>query len=161
MAVWQFNVALVPRGWIDSGGDVADLFGQEGFDPAMAWRQYDDARLEGVLSRVLSRGRSWHPELTSWGNAETDDIQLWRTDKYVESIHVRFDLRKPNMTLFREVVEIARELALVIVVVEARNVVPADTQRLLRAAAESEAALFSVDPASFLLQAKAANARPS
>ncbi len=49
MAVWQFNVALVPQSWIDSGGDVASLFEEEGgFDPALAWRQYDLPQLEGA-----------------------------------------------------------------------------------------------------------------
>lgn len=67
MAVWQFNVAFIPQSWIDSGGDVASLFEEEeGFDPALAWRHYDNAQLEQVLSRVLSKGKSWHSDLTLW-----------------------------------------------------------------------------------------------
>ena len=160
MAVWQFHIAFVPQGWINSGGDVDSLFEEaEGFDPALAWRQYEDAQLERVLGRVLSNGKSWHSGLTFWGNVETDDIQLWRSEGRVESIRVRFDLRKPNMTLFREVVNIARELGLAILVPGTRSVLPVAVQPLLRAAAESEAAHFALDPASFLLQFEAANAR--
>lgn len=160
MAVWQFNVAFIPQSWVDSGGDVASLFEEEGgFDSAWAWRRYANARLEGVLSRVLTKGKSWHSDLTHWGNAETDDVQLWHRDGRVESIQVRFDLRKPDMGLFREVVNIARELELAIVVPGTKSVLPLDIQRLLRAAAESEAAHFALDPASFLLQADAANVR--
>lgn len=159
MAVWQFNIALLPQSWISSGGNAEHLFGPEGFDPALAWHRYNHAQLEAVLSRALSSGKSWHTDLTLWGNVETDHIQLWRTKGNVKSIQVRFDLRKPNMALFRTVVEIARELDLVILVLETMRVVPLEIQRLLRAAAESEAAHFSIDPASFLLQVEPANAR--
>jgi hypothetical protein len=160
MAIWQFNVAFVPQSWIDSGGDVTSLFEEEtGFDPARAWRQYHNPRLEEVLSRVLSKGKSWHADLTLWGNEETDDVRLWRRKGSVESIHVHFDLRKPNMSLFREVVNIARELELAIVVLGTKSVLPSGIQQLLRAAAESEAAHFALDPASFLLQVDPANAR--
>lgn len=160
MAVWQFNVAFIPQSWINSGGDVASLFEEElGFDPAFAWRQYDDAQLEQGLSRILSKGKSWHSDLTLWGNVETDDIQLWRRQGRVESIGVRFDLRKPNMALFQEVVDIAQELGLAILVLGTRRVLPSAVQPLLRAAAESEAAHFALDPASFLLQLEAVNAR--
>ncbi len=110
-------------------------------------------------SRVLSKGKSWHLDLTLLGKAEADDIQLWRREGKVESVQVRFDLRQPNMTLFREVVSIARELGLAIVVLETKSVLPLDIQRLLRAAAESAAAHFVVDPESFLLQAEATNAK--
>ena len=159
MAVWQFSVAFVPQNWIESGGDVASLFEEEGFDPALAWRHYDDAQLEDALGKVLSKGTSWHSSLTLWGNVETDDIQLWRSEGGVESVRVRFDLRKPNMALFREVVNIARELRLAIVVLGTKGVVPCAVQPLLRAAAESEAAHFALDPGSFLSQLEAANAR--
>jgi hypothetical protein len=160
VAVWQFNVAFVPQSWIDSGGAVASLFEEEGgFDPALAWRRYDTAQLEEALSRVLSKGKSWHSDLTILGKAEADDIQLWRRDGKVESVQVRFDLRRPNMALFREVVDIAREFELVILVLETKRVVTSDTRRLLRAAAESAAAHFVIDPESFLLQVEATNAK--
>jgi hypothetical protein len=159
VAVWQFKVAFLPQSWINSGGDVACLFGEDGFDSASAWWRYEDARLEAVLGRALTRGRSWHSDLTLWGNAEKDDIQLLRTKGRAESIQVRFDLRNPNMTLFRDVVAIAQELELAILVLGTKSLVPGDVHRLLRAAAESEAAHFSVDPASFLSQVQPANAR--
>ena len=159
MAIWQFNIAFLPQSWINSGGDVASLFGEQGFDPTSAWRLYDDTQLEAVLGRVLNKGKSWHSDLTLWGNVEADDIQLWRSEGNVESIQVRFDLRKPNMALVREVVSIASALELAILVPGTKRLVPLDIQKLLRAAAESDAAHFAVDPASFLLQVETANAR--
>jgi hypothetical protein len=157
MALWQFNVALLPQSWLDGGGDVIDLFGEEGFESVAAWRGYDEIRLQNSLDEILSRGKSWHPELTLWGSNDSDDIQLWRDAGEVVSVQVRFDLRKPNMALFGEVVDITRALRLAILVLATRRILPADIGDLIRAAAESDAAHFVVDPASFLSDLQAAN----
>lgn len=160
MAVWQFTIAFVPQAWLDAGGDVHALVaGEEGFDAAPAWRSYRHAHLEGALGSALSKGKSYHSEVTVWGTEQTDDIQLWRRNGKVHSINVRFDLRQPNMALFQQVIHIAQELRLAIVTLETMSVVPLDVLRLLRAAAESRAAHFVLDPASFLSQMESANTR--
>lgn len=161
MAVWQFTITFVPQDWLDAGGDVHALFADEGgFDATAAWWSYRHAQLEEVLgSAALSRGKSYHSDLTVWGTEPTDDIQLWRRKGKVHSITVRFDLRQPNMALFQQVIHIARELRLAIVTLETGSVVPLDVLRLLRAAAESRAAHFVLDPASFLSQMESANTR--
>lgn len=161
MAVWQFNIALLPRSWIEAGGDVGVLFGEEGFEPAAAWRGHEEDRLEESLNAVLPRARSWHAELALWGSAEGDSIQVWRQRGRVESIQVRFDLRSPNMALFRKLVDFARASRLAIVVLATQAVLAADPHQLIRAAAESDAAHFAIDPASFLMNVSAVNAKAS
>lgn len=161
MAVWQFDVALLPQSWIEAGGEVGVLFGEEGFEPAVAWRGYEDAGLEESLDVMLPRAKSWHADLALWGSYESDCIQSWRHRGRVESIEVRFDLRNPNMALFRELVNFAHTSRLAIVVLATKAVPAADTHRLIRAAAESDAAHFVVDPASFLMNVTAVNAKAS
>lgn len=161
MAVWQFNVALLPLRWIEAGGAVGGLFGEEGFEPAVAWRGYEDVRLEESLDAVLPRAKSRHAELALWGSAEGDSIQLWRHRGRVESIQVHFDLRNPNMALFRQLTDFARAANLAIVVLATQAVLAADPHQLIRAAAESDAAHFVVDPASFLMNVSAVNAKAS
>jgi hypothetical protein len=157
VAIWQFRVALVPQSWIDSGGDVESLFGEQGFEAAVAWRGYQNEKLNECLSGVLSKGKSWQSDLTLFGKTDADDIQVWRKRGEVESIQVSFDLRNPNMPFFRVVAEVARQLRLTFVCLEGRRVLGSDTQRLLRAAAESDAAHFTLDPQSFLMQVDTAN----
>jgi hypothetical protein len=160
VAVWQFTIAFLPQAWLDAGGDVQALFDDDGnFDATLAWWSYRHARLEEVLGSTLSKGKSHHSDLTVWGTEQTDEIQLWRRKGKVRSINVRFDLRQPNMTLFQQAIRIARELGLAIVTLETMSVVPLDVLRLLRAAAESRAAHFVLDPASFLSQMESANTR--
>jgi hypothetical protein len=159
VAVWQFAVAFLPQDWLDAGGDVLSLFAEGTFDASAAWWSYRDPKLEEVLGSALSKGKSWHSDLTIWGSEQTDDIQLFRSKGRVGSIVARFDLRQPNMALFQQVIRIAQELRLAIVTLETMNVVPLDVQPLLRAAAESRAAHFVLDPASFLSQMESANTR--
>jgi hypothetical protein len=160
VAVWQFTIAFLPQDWLDAGGDVHALFeDQGGFDSSPAWGSYRHAQLEEILGTALSRGKSWQTQLTVWGTQQADDIQLWRRSGKVHSLTVRFDLRHPNMALFQQVIHIAQELRLAIVALDTRSVVPLDVLRLLRAAAESQAAHFVLDPASFLSQMESANSR--
>jgi hypothetical protein len=159
VAVWQFTVALIPQGWIESGGIVGNLFGEQGFEPASAWLAYDDSRIEESIDAVLPQGKSWHPDLKFWGNVTTDDIQMFRVRGRVESMRIRFDLRNPNIRLFHDTVRLAQDLRLAIVSLSMRRSIPLDMSQLLRAAAESDAAHFAMDPESFLLQAAAQNDR--
>jgi hypothetical protein len=84
---------------------------------------------------------------------------LWLKGIQVESVQVRFDLREPNIGLFRNLASVSRALGLVIVALGSRALVAADAHQLLRAAAESDTAHFVVDPELFLLNAVAANDR--
>lgn len=161
MLVWQFSIAFVPQDWLDAGRDVHALFGEEGFDAAPAWWSYRHPKLEELLGSALSKGKSWHSDFTVWGNEQTDAIQLSRRKGKVSSIVVRFDLRRPNMTLVQHVVYMAKELRLAIVVLETESLVQPDVEQLLRAAAESKATHFVLDPESFLSQLESANSRPA
>ncbi|WP_129641433.1 hypothetical protein [Peristeroidobacter agariperforans] len=161
MAVWQFTIALLPQDWLDAGGDVLSLFAEGCFDASSAWRSYRHPQLEQILGSALSQGKSWSSQLTLWGSEQTNDIQLFRSKDRVDSVVVRFDLRQPNMALFQQVIRIAQQLRLAIVTVETMSIVPLDVLRLLRAAAESRAAHFVLDPASFLSQMESANTRPA
>jgi hypothetical protein len=159
VAVWQFNIALLPQAWLDAGGNVHALFDEHGFDAAPAWGSYRHPKLEELLGNPLRKGKSWYPDLTLWGNGQTDYIQLLRRRGNVQSVVVRFDLRRPNMTLVQHVIFIAHELRLAIVALETESVVPPDVEQLLRAAAASKATHFVLDPESFLSQMESANTR--
>ncbi|MFC4310319.1 hypothetical protein ACFPN2_14595 [Steroidobacter flavus] len=159
MAVWQFSIAFVPQDWIDAGGDVHSLFDERGFDAAAAWGSYRHPNLEQILGSALSQRKSWHSDLIAWGSEQTDGIQLSRRKGKVSSVVAYFDLRQPNMTLVQQVIHMAQELRLAIVVVETSSVLPLDVDQLLRAAAESKAAHFVLDPASYLAQMETANSQ--
>ena len=159
MAIWQFKIALLPQRWIDTVGDVLSLVDAEGYESAAAWRGYDKCQLQDMLGALLPQGRSWHADRVVWGKVDSDDIQLWSSNGEVEFVQVRFDLRNPNFAMFRQVATLAKELHLGILALEVKTLLGPEPDRLLRAAAESAAAHFVVDPESFLLEASAINER--
>ena len=111
----------------------------------------DGVALQGRIEGILPRGRSWYPEVFIWGSEQGSDIQLSLENARVESLGIRFDLRTPDMQLFRAVFRLAEECGLVILDLARKCALP-DLNGLIRAAAESDAAHFVLDPASFLAQ---------
>jgi len=95
--------------------------------------------------------------MSLWGSAEADGIQLWRENHQIIDLVVRFDLRRPNIGLIRALVEVASTLDLAILDYAQRRVLARDPVVMLRAAAESGAAHFVIDPLSFLEQLSADN----
>ena len=151
MAVWQFKVTIVPKQWLDVGGSVASLIAEEGWETAGAWAAFDARNLAERIAEILPRGKSWHAAIATWGSDQGDDIQLFADKGRVESLSVRFDLRNPNMALFRAIWDLAQESQLAILDMAQKRAVQS-VKELLRAAAESDAAHFVLDPASFLSQ---------
>ncbi len=151
MAVWQFQVTLVPKRWLEAGGSIAALFSEEGWDPAVAWSSFDGEGIDERLGRVLPPGKSWSASLSQWGSDELDDIRLWRDNGRIASLFVRFDLRTPNMALFRDVARFVGEHHLAMIDPACKRRIH-DLEGLLRAAGESNAAHFVLDPLSFLSQ---------
>ncbi|HEY4365634.1 MAG TPA: hypothetical protein VGN07_00230 [Steroidobacteraceae bacterium] len=152
MAIWQFNVELIPATWLAAGNDIESLFGEEGFDALPAWAAYEDPGLEQRLGMLLPRSRSWNPAQIVWGSQDGNDIRLSRRHEGIGCVAVHFDLRNPNMLLIRAIADLARDLELAILVPEVRRIATSDVEALLRFAAESSAAHFVLDPQSFLSQ---------
>jgi len=151
VAVWQFKEALIPKRWLNAGGKIAALLTDDGWETAIAWEGVHGDALKSRIEAILPRGKSWSPSLTVWGSAEYNDIQLFEEGGCVESLNVRFDLRKPDMGLFKSIVDLAQDCGLAVVdMARKRNV--SDLNALVRAAAESGAAHFVLDPVSFLDQ---------
>lgn len=159
MAIWQFKVILVAGAWLEGGGDVGALGAEPGRDPGAAWSMTEPPGLDARLSGLLPPRKSWQPRLALWGASGRDEIELWRERARIGSINVRFDLRAPNMALLRKIVELAADLGCRIFVPGERRVIASDIDALLKAAGESDAAHFTLDPSSFLSEIDPVNAR--
>src|SRR5690606_8023898 len=138
-ALWQFKVTLLPERWIDAGGDPESLFSDDGYDTSPTWTDADVIMLASEMGTILPQGSSWSPALKLWGGEETDDIHLLLENGKVLDLSIRFDLRHPNMALFKSTVAAAERLKMVILDVEHKRVVARDARSLLQAASKSSA----------------------
>ena len=151
MALWQFKIALIPKLWVDTGGAVLALFNADAYEESSAaWVDFSNELLEERIGSLLPASKSWYSDLTCWGSNSTNDIQLWCEHGQVQSLTIRFDLRSPDMALFAAVANEAQKLGLSVLDLGATQIIGAELTSLLRAAAESDAGRFTLDPSAFL-----------
>lgn len=150
MARWQFSVGLVPQVWLDSGGRVESLFGDEGHVLSEAWEGVQPVGLRERLNALLPSQKSWSESLSCWGDEQGDDIHLMEDDGNIVDLSVRFDLRRPNMDFFASIVEIAIDLDFGMLDLERQCVIERTSRSLRRAAAHSETARFVADPKAYI-----------
>ncbi len=151
MAIWQFSVEFIPRAWLDAGGQADALFGEEGHNAHLAWRDHSPlADLDVLFSGVLPEAESWHEQLTLWGDEKRTDAHVWRRGGRVESIGLRFDVRDSDARLLSEIAEIASGLDCVLLIPETKRVIEPTVFALNHAMRESRAARFVQDPVAFL-----------
>jgi ParB-like nuclease family protein len=143
VAVWQFAIALFPQRWLDGGGVVDALYGNDGYSTRAAWVAGDLELIKCRMGGILPVSESWSESLLFWGAEETNDIHLLVESGRVVSLSVRFDMRHPNMTLFGHVVAAAEDLRLVLLDVGRKRIVPRDVNTLLQAAAASRAGVYA------------------
>lgn len=116
MAVWQFDVYLVPH--VEAEPILEAPFAQEPFtwlDEAAREREWW-ARAQPVpgyaeaFDAVAPRARSWAPDLLQWGAEDGNRIDVWREGGRVSSILVRIDMRASTERFAERVADVALDL---------------------------------------------------
>jgi hypothetical protein len=78
MAIWQFELELLPRAWFGETGEPIDVLYRNGnCDASIAWRDHQPTSdIQGQMSSVLPVRKSWSNELKLWGDEMRSDIRL-------------------------------------------------------------------------------------
>jgi hypothetical protein len=157
VAVWQYDVALVPRaGVIRLHGQIPDEL--PGF--RAVWNPEEEleresptywAEGEGPEALADEIGASLHP-CPSWsdhalmfGDEKGHKLELWKG----ESVIFRFDLRKPDMELLRAVVRFAQAHDLLWVSDTFGRPTLPELQPIIRDIQASDAYRFCSDPLAY------------
>ena len=112
MAIWQYGIMLLPRQWAEANKHkVMDFLTDDGWELGEAWQEWVEVRSpEKIIDQHMTRAKSWHEDLTVWGDEQTDDIGLFREVGKIESLHIRIDVRKKYLEMVQKSVIIAKEL---------------------------------------------------
>ena len=155
MAIWQFQFYFIPAEWASKAkSNIESLFSEEGFDTSLAWKGYSsDLDVESIVQELLPLGKSWHKDLTVYGDLDTTDIQIWKRDKVVESIGVRLDLRQTSEKFLEQLINISKNLNFWLLFPELMLLEKPDLNILITKIRESNAARFVNNPEKFLRQA--------
>jgi len=153
MAIYQFNIELIPKKWVHKNPDVDvnKLFDSGIYDTILTWKNYSLLiDLSSEISKILLPSKSWHKDLAVWGDDEYSDIQVWSNNNKIESILIRLDLREDIEFLKRNIIELANVLSCYFFLPAERKIIKPDIEELNQAISHSKAMSFINNPTSFL-----------
>lgn len=151
MAIYQFVIELIPKAWFEKNKNKIFelLYDTEGYNTSIAWDvDWETKSIEQALSVMLPLKKSWHEDLTVWGDEERSDINLWKKNGGIESIRIRFDLRDNVELLKASIVSFSEKFPCVFFIPETKEIINPDLAALNLAISKSNAQKFVKNPRS-------------
>lgn len=158
MAIYQFVIELIPNLWVkENGNSAVDLLcsSADAYDTSIAWESnFQPESFEHILSDILPLKKSWHEDLTIWGNEEFNDIQIWKKNGSVESIKIRLDLRSNNDDLKIKIINLSKILNCDFFIPSVKKIIKPNIEYLNEIIASSNSAKFVNSPGKFFDELK-------
>lgn len=111
MAIWQFEILLVPRERVvQELGAVDARMTREKWEATDWWSQHQPpSDFQSRIGALLPPYKSWSREILMWGSEDADRIHICLDDarERVEEVSIRFDLRLPCEQFARAITEFA------------------------------------------------------
>ncbi len=154
MAIWQFDIALVPETALAADPDLfVHSVTPEGVETAAWWSSISvPSDLESRLGEILPKGDSWSDELSVWGTDDGHRIDLWLIGDAIESLAVRIDAREDASDFVKAVCAFAQSMQCRFYGYESRAEIEPTTAALHAAIQVSDATKFARDPRGFLTE---------
>ncbi|MFZ1557171.1 MAG: hypothetical protein WAT38_13390, partial [Nitrospira sp.] len=112
MAVWQFQIELVPKAVAEANSLRAGMVLTEEQRESVVW--WKDQRLPVTLLRdvekMLPSGKTWSKDLEVLGSLETSCLTILREGESLVEVQFRFDLREVAVELLETAVQFSRDL---------------------------------------------------
>jgi hypothetical protein len=155
MAVWQFQIELVPKAVAEANSLRAGMVLTEEQRESVVW--WRDRRLPVTLLRdvekMLPSGKTWSKDLEVRGSLDTSCLTILREGESLVEVQFRFDLRETSIELLETAVQFSRDLQCWLIS-EGGKVIEPGLSALKDAIRESSAFQFVKDPLSFLSRLK-------
>ena len=151
MAVWQFQIELVPKAVAEANSlRTGMVLTEEQRESVVWWR---DQRLPLTLLRdvekMLPSGKTWSKDLEVLGSLETSCLTILREGESLVEVQFRFDLRETTIELLETAVQFSRDLQCWLIS-EGGKVIEPGLSALKDEIRGSTAFQFVKDPLSFL-----------
>ncbi len=156
MALWQFDVRIVPRTALakTTGNIPLAVSESEYLNEDHNWSEH--GTLDGLaekLSQFLNARKTWSLDLKGWGDEEGDRVDVFCHGNVPESWSVRFDMRTPNHSFIIKIVDLAGEFDGVFITQE-RYVISPSYSKLLTRMQRSSSFKFVENPEKFFERLK-------
>ncbi|HEX5220979.1 MAG TPA: hypothetical protein VFZ59_15550 [Verrucomicrobiae bacterium] len=158
MAVWQYDVSLVPRSGVvlHHGGIPEELPGYRAvmnpdeMETGPFPNYWDNGPSPEVLAReiahLLPPAKSWSADAIMFGPEDGHRLEIWKTG----DIQLRFDAGHPDFTLLRAFVEFAQRHDLLCVSDTRGQPIEPTYESILADLLDSNAVRFCKDPEAYL-----------
>ena len=155
MAVWQFQIELVPKAVAEANSlRTGMVLTEEQRESVVWWR---DQRLPLTLLRdvekMLPSGKTWSKDLEVLGSLETSCLTILREGESLVEVQFRFDLREVAVELLETAVQFSRDLQCWLISEDGKVIEPG-LSALKDEIRESSAFQVVKDPLSFLSRLK-------
>jgi hypothetical protein len=149
MAIWQFDLHLLPEaGILRLYGHIPFAVPNDSIDHQSVWCDLPPPT-DISFDHMLPHMKSWHPEVTQWGDGDSNRIDVARTAGQIADILVRIDVRKDALPFVQAITQFSEQNDLLILMENGHLICPS-VNRILRAIHNSPAFKFVLDPAAFL-----------
>ena len=88
MAVWHFQVALIPA------GSLPPIETNERLDCLASWRGVIKPDWEAIVSGILQKNKPWSPQVDTWGVSDTLQLYVLHNRGQMEDAFLRIDVRQ-------------------------------------------------------------------
>jgi hypothetical protein len=151
MAVWQFDLYLVPRSKLAQISDnELQRLSEVDFTATSWWEGITlPSHYREILATFLPRGASWTPEIEMWGEEEGDRIDISHRGAVLEEIRCRVDVRINNVGFLEGILRLA-VLADCWIITEELEVIPSTLEALMKEIKNSSAYRFVLNPSAYL-----------
>ena len=153
MATWQYDIQLIPKSsLLEVYQNIPSYLTFEDYDKKDWW----DGKLlpsdfESRIEECLPIwNRSWSPSSKAWGWEQGDRIEIHYSEKKVDEIYIRIDVRNLNETFLELVVCLAVLADCLIWAVESNRLIKPNLYELLQEIHLSSAYKFVTNPEGFL-----------
>lgn len=152
MAIWQFNIELLPKYWAEKNGFRAEALLENGeCSTEIAWNSNPvKENFQEIISQVFPKADSWSDQLLIWGNTEKNDIQAFYSKEILSCIHIRLDLRENPQYIIDKIVDLAYRLDCVLFFPEQNVILKASVKNITELVKKSKAQEFVNNPKLFL-----------
>ena len=154
MAIWQFDIALVPESALVADPDLFEhSVTPDGIDTAAWWSSVSvPSDLELRLGDILPKADSWSDELSVWGAEDGHRIDVCRDVDVIESLTVRIDAREDTSDFVKAVCAFAQSMQCRFYGFDSHADIEPTPAALLAAIQVSDATKFVRDPRGFLTE---------
>jgi hypothetical protein len=150
MALWQFDIYLLPRSdalerKLRSGVQLSEF----DFNDTAWWKGLPTPPFEPLFDRLLGQGAFWSENWRVFGTEDGDRVDVFTSSGRLDLIRVRIDVRNPSLEFIDGVCAFARR-ANCLLVTNSFHIFEPTLDALWVEVMVSPAASFVEDPQAFL-----------